>query len=167
MPIDPRQYALTPEGKQAERFADLERQVSRVDRSGILTLRRQYAEALGEVSTTLATPTDLGGPSITTTVLVSQFVAVYAECAIHTGGAGTAGVWLYEPTDLSGGASILASGSTTYVTMKTVPGSLGTTTIGGQFVHVPTAGERTFSLRYSITSGTGFFATRRLWVEVF
>ncbi len=167
MPIDVRQFASTPEGRLAQRLADIERQLGMLHRGHIRN--RQYAEQLGEVGTTLAGPVDLGGPSITVNALAGSFVAVYAQAEVSTDGVATASVYVYEPTDLPSGEQIMQnSGIPAYQARRTAPGlSVGViTTPSGQITFVPTPGTRTYSLRYSGAGGTGFFRNRRLWVEV-
>lgn len=171
VPIDPRHQPVTAEARLADRLAELERRVRMLERGSLnqVVRNRKYAEVLGEVSTALTSPTDLGGPSVTIDVPAGSFVAVYAEVDIHTSGAGTATASLFEPTDFPSGQSILQSGSAIYNTMKTNPGSVvGGTLVGGQILFVPTAGQRTYSLRYSQSGGgTGSFQNRKLWIEVF
>lgn len=177
MPIDPRRYALTPEGRTADRLADLERRVGRREAGSIRG--RQYAEALGEVSTTLDTPTDLGGPTITVTVDPGYFIAVFFEVELKSTSSDTstaaARVSLFEATDIPSGDETLVSRSSEigpgvpqpYERWRTTSGAGTSGIFGGRMVYPPTVGERTYQCRYAVLSGgTAWFRNRKLWIEV-
>jgi len=174
-PLDPRHFALSPEQRAADKFANLDRRLSGQERSSLnkIARNRLHDAEPSEVSTTLGSPTDLGGPAITVEVPAGAFVAVYAQVEIKMTGT-AANVMLYEPTDLPGGVFIIDDDGTAYVRKATTPASGGGATapgITGQLIFVPTPGVRTYSLRYYANPGaggsTGFFRNRELWVEVF
>lgn len=118
-------------------------------------------------STSSPTLVDLStvGPSVTVTVPANGFVYVYAEVDISSAALG--GVWLYEATDFPSGTGVmLRTGAST--TVVTSPGAVSqvvkTTALGG-FLQIPaTAGSRTYTLKYSSSSGSSTFANRKLWV---
>jgi hypothetical protein len=125
------------------------------------------------VSTTSNSPADLGGPSVTVTVPDGGVVELYAKADIAVNGTGTpvGRVDVFEPTLVPGAASILASGSNTFQTKYSSPGSADqdgvvNATRAGWITLTPSAGTYTFSLRYETSGGTATFQNRTLLVRV-
>ena len=100
---------------------------------------RQVAGISGEVSTTLAGPVDLGGPSITVTTPADAFVSCL--CRMRTEGyGGDADVYLYEPTLLPSGVFLLAWTGATYTRVFTAGAFASTTQIGTPLIVPAPAG---------------------------
>jgi len=72
MPIDPRRYAMTPEGRNADRLADLERRVSGLERASL--------SGVAKAITVLSTPTTTTVPNTT------QVAVAFAAPAVDVGG---------------------------------------------------------------------------------
>ena len=130
-----------------------------------------FDDVATEETTTSTSYTDLStaGPSVTITVPTNGFVKVFAEVQMKTS-AGTCRVGLYEATDLSTPADILASTATDYETRRTTPSvdtGLTTITRAGSLDFPATAGSRTYTLKYKTSSGTASFKARKLWVVAF
>lgn len=130
---------------------------------------RLYGEALGEVTTTGTTATDLGGPSVTIQLPSAAFVVLYAQ--VDMKGAGAVGVdtevWLKESNGDFDAQEIMENPSDTYTTIGTVPGLSGGgfPPLVGPLTFPASAGTRTYTLEYSVQPGyTGYFKNRKLWV---
>lgn len=128
------------------------------------------------ISTTSATPVDLGGPSVTVTVPEDGLVQLYAKVEANaTGGGADAGarVHLYEATFLPDAPRIMQiNKAADFQFRATTPGSgdgdgAAALTRGGMLILSPPAGTYTFSLRYSETGGgTALFRNRALYAGV-
>jgi hypothetical protein len=126
-------------------------------------------------ATSSNTPVDLGGPSVTVTVPSGGVVEVFAEAQISQTGGGTnaAGeISLTEPTLVATPQTILSSGSPSFQTRYTAPGSNDFSgainiTRGGWLTIAPPPGTYTFSLRYAAPGGgQSTFQNRALLVRV-
>jgi hypothetical protein len=133
------------------------------------------ATAPEEVSTTSNVPVDLGGPSVTVKVPEGALVAVYARAEMRVTGPGQnneAQVRLYEASSLPDSPQILGTGSNSFVTRTTAPGTgnddgVANLVRGGWLVYPPGPGAKTFSLRYAgAGGGTAIVRNRTLWVTV-
>lgn len=129
---------------------------------------REFGEDASEVSTTLAGPADLGGPSAAITTPADSFVHVFASGELRAT-VGDADVYLYEPTLLPSGVLILTWGTSTYTQVYTAGAFASTTAIGSPLIVPAPAGVWTFSFRYGNSDGPGtsFFRNRKLYLEVF
>jgi hypothetical protein len=134
------------------------------------------AELKSTVSTTSATPVDLGGPSVTVKVPKGGLVGIFSEVSLQAVGAGNnnqAQVRLFEPTAVPASPMIIGGTSNVLDDRFTAPGPGNDAGVNGQLrggwlVFSPGAGKHTFSLRYSVAGGgTGLFANPKLYVTVF
>lgn len=156
------------------RIADLERRQlgqAKIMAEGIIA-KRQYAEALDEVSTTSAAQQDLGGPAITIEVPEAAFIRVFAEVEMKVDAGGPAAVYLADSLDGTDGDPVLVTNANDWTRMRTsATGVAGTTGFLGQTRAYPaTAGEHVVHLLYAQALGgspLAYFRNRRLWVEVF
>jgi hypothetical protein len=134
------------------------------------------AELKSTVSTTSATPADLGGPNVTVKVPKGGLVGIFAEVNLQAVGAGNnneAQVRLFEPTAVPASPKIIGGTSNQLDDRFTAPGPGNDAGVNGQLrggwlVFSPGAGTHTFSLRYSVAGGgTALFANPKLYVTVF
>lgn len=130
---------------------------------------------VGPLVTTSATPTDLGGPSVTVHVPETGLIAIYARGTgqINGGSANAlAQVHLFEANLLSAAPRLLQFDTGTPELRISTPGTgnidgTPTPTRGGWSVFPAEAGTYTFSLRYSATGGgTATFQNTGLWAGV-
>jgi hypothetical protein len=130
----------------------------------------------GPVSTALATPVDLGGPTVSVTVPRTGLIALYARVTGQVNGGGQnaqANVELFEPTLLPNSPTIMTFTGNEAQIRYTAPGSGDNTGIaspirGGFLVFSPVdPGTYTFSLRYSNPGGgAATFTNAGLWAGV-
>jgi hypothetical protein len=126
-------------------------------------------------ATTTSSQTDLGGPNVTVSVPNGGVLEIFAQADISSVGGGQNAVGrvdLYEPHLLATPQSILASGSNSFQTRRTSPGSNDSdgsiqSTRGGWITMLAPPGTYTFSLRYEADGGgTATFQNRFLLVRV-
>jgi hypothetical protein len=127
-------------------------------------------------ATTAASPTDLGGPSVTVTVPSGGVVEVYAQADISDTGGGQNAIGkvdLLEPTLVATPEEILGSSTNAFQRKYTTPGSndfdgaVNVTRSGWVTIVPPGPGTYTFSLRYEADGGgTATFQNRTLLVRV-
>jgi hypothetical protein len=126
-------------------------------------------------ATTASSPTDLGGPNVTVSVPNGGVIEVFAQADISSVGGGqnaVGRVTLYEPHLLATPQSLMASGSNSFQTRRSSPGSNdsdGTIALtrGGWITLLAPPGSYTFSLRYQEDGGgTATFQNRLLAVRV-
>jgi hypothetical protein len=145
-------YQLPPD--VADSFNDLADRVARLE----ATSGRILASALPEVTTSSVALVDLGGPSLTFDVGPGSFVALFVEADMKNTSSGPrAQMSVVEPTDIPSGFQVLSQSGSVY--LKTVTTSFVT-------FHA-TPGRRTYTIKYSVDAGTGFFQNRRMWGYVF
>lgn len=125
-----------------------------------------------EGTTTSKVPVDLGGPNTTVKVPGGAMVAIQASATMRATGNNTARIDLYEPSLLPTPVQIMATGSNTFQTNYSAPGTgvaAGVTSKvrSGWIVFPSSAGTKLFSMRYSTSGGTAIFKDRSLNVTVF
>ncbi len=126
---------------------------------------------VAEGTTTSSVPVDLGGPNTTVKVPEGALVAIQATATMRATGNNTARVDLFEPSLLPTPVQIMSTGSNTFQTNYTAPGSgeaSGVTSKvrSGWIVFPSSAGTKSFSMRYSTSGGTAIFKDRSLNVTV-
>lgn len=125
-----------------------------------------------EGTTTSKVPVDLGGPNTTVKVPSGAMVAIQATATMRVTGNNTARVDLVEPTLLPNPVQIMSTGSSSFQTNYTAPGSGEASGVTGKIrsgwiVFPSSAGTKQFSMRYSTSGGTAIFKDRSLNVTVF
>jgi hypothetical protein len=164
------------------RSADLTEYLTERD-SRLRKIERQLAvprRAYSDVTTSQTTAfTGLGGVALTTPDRISvvttarSIVHFYVEVTIANTGVNSSNVFLYDETDVSS-RQILSYTGVGPVARASVPGSTTgvdpAATFGGFVSSIVTvAGQRDYSLRYSVVAGTGTFSNRKLyaWIQPF
>jgi Collagen triple helix repeat (20 copies) len=124
-------------------------------------LASKSASVAGPLTTGSSSRVNLGGPSVTVTVGPSGLVAYWAKATVSSSG-GTAEVWLVEPT---GEAPQIQNGGGA-VPLYTKPESDSGTNIfnAGLSTEYVGSGQKTFSLQYADSAGTGTFSEVELVV---
>jgi hypothetical protein len=124
-------------------------------------LASKSASVAGPLTTGSSSRVDLGGPSVTVTVGPSGLVAYWAKATVSSS-VGTAEVWLVEPT---GEAPQIQNGGGA-VPLYTKPESDSGTNIfnAGLSTEYVGQGQKTFSLQYADSAGTGTFSEVELVV---
>ncbi len=130
---------------------------------GVAGLPSVTAKLAGPVSTGSSTHVALGGPEVTVNVGPSGLVAYWIRAKLKSVGGGVAEVWL----NYTGGwGAQLQTPSSNNLQLYSVPGSDSGTLIfntGLSTVYVG-SGQRTLSLEYADTAGTGSFEDMELVV---
>jgi hypothetical protein len=124
-------------------------------------LASKSASVAGPLTTGSSNRVNLGGPSVTVNVGPSGLVAYWAKATVQSSG-GTAEVWLVEPT----GEAPQISNTGGAVELYTKPESDTGTNIfnAGLSTEWVGPGQKTFSLQYLDTAGTGTFSNVELVV---
>jgi Collagen triple helix repeat (20 copies) len=129
--------------------------------TGPAGLASKSASVVGPLTTGSSSRVNLGGPSVTVNVGPSGLVAYWAKATVSSSG-GTAEVWLVEPT----GEAPQIQNSGGAVPLYTKPESDSGTNIfnAGLSTEYVGPGQKTFSLQYADSAGTGTFSEIELVV---
>lgn len=134
------------------------------------TTRRGASVVATQVDITGTTyATDAGDTSITVTQPTNGLTLIYAQCDMKNTAVGTGTVLTGVQIDGGTNRDLVAGSGTSFVTYASVPGSTsGTTADAGTGWPAPvaiySAGTHSYRLIYKVTTGTGSFKNRKLFV---